>query len=83
MARKVEKKFEEGNCEAEFVEEMKPLGEDRKTQFVPDAPPDRMASLGGRTMGIFLSNIMSALSERFVEDVWYIAVAFPLSALKL
>lgn len=73
MARKVEKKFEEGSYKAEFVEEMKPLGADRKTQFVPDAPPDRMASLGGRTMGIFLSNIMNALSERFGEEVWEIA----------
>ena len=73
MARKVEKKFEKGSYKAEFVEEMKPLGADRKTQFVPDAPLDRMASLGGRTMGIFLSNIMNALSERFGEEVWEIA----------
>ena len=73
MNRKVEKKLEQGTYQAEFVKEMKPLGKDRKTQFVPDAPPDKMAALGGRTMGIFLAEIMNALSERFGEEVWEVA----------
>jgi predicted ArsR family transcriptional regulator len=73
MERKVEKSFEHGTYKAEFVEEMNLLGHDRKTQFVPDAPPDKVASLGGRTLGIFLSNVMSALSKKFGEEVWEIA----------
>jgi predicted ArsR family transcriptional regulator len=73
MSRKVEKNFDQGTYEAEFVEEMKPLGADRKTQFIPETPPDKIASLGGRTLGIFLSTIMNALSRRFGEEVWDVA----------
>jgi len=73
MSRKVEKNFNEGTYKAEFVEEMRPLGEDRETQFIPDAPPDKIASVGGKTLGIFLSNIMNALSERFGDEVWEVA----------
>jgi predicted ArsR family transcriptional regulator len=73
MGRKVEMKFEQGTYKAEFVDEMKPLGEDRQTQFILDAPPEKLASLGGRTLGIFLSKIMNALSERFGEEVWEVA----------
>jgi len=73
MSRKVEKNFNEGTYKAEFVEEMRPLGEDRQTQFIPDAPPDKIASVGGKTLGIFLSNIMNALSERFGDEVWEVA----------
>jgi len=73
MSRKVEKRFSQGTYEAEFVEEMEPLGQDRRTQFVPDTPPDKIASLGGRTLGIFLSAIMKALSKRFGEEVWEVA----------
>jgi predicted ArsR family transcriptional regulator len=73
MVRKVEKKFEHGTYKASFVKEIGPLAEDRETQFVPDAPPDKMASLGARTLGIFLSEIMNALSEKFGEEVWEVA----------
>jgi predicted ArsR family transcriptional regulator len=73
VGRKVEKEFEHGIYRAEFVDQMKPLGEDRKIQTVPHAPPDKMGSLGGRTLGIFLSYIMEALAEKFGEEVWEIA----------
>lgn len=73
MSRKVERKYDQGTYKAEFVKQMEPLAKDRQTQFVPDAPPDKMAFLGGRTLGIFLSSIMNSLSERFGEEVWEVA----------
>ncbi len=73
MSRKVEKRFSQGTYKAEFVGEMEPLGQDRRTQFIPDTPPDKIASLGGKTLGIFLSAIMNALCKRFGEEVWEIA----------
>jgi predicted ArsR family transcriptional regulator len=73
MDRKVQKKFEHGLYRAEFVDAMAPLGEDRQTQFIPYALPEKVASLGGRTLGIFLSEIMNTLAERFGEEVWEIA----------
>jgi predicted ArsR family transcriptional regulator len=72
MNRRLEKKFDQGLYRAEFVKEIEPLGEDRQTQFIPDALPEKVASLGGRTMGIFLSEIMNALEQRFGEEVWEI-----------
>jgi predicted ArsR family transcriptional regulator len=73
LSQKVERKFDHGTYKAEFLEEMKPLGEERQTQFIPDTPPDKIASLAGRTLGIFLSSIMNALSRRFGEEVWEVA----------
>ena len=73
MSKKVERKYDQGTYKAEFVRQMKPLVKDRQTQFVPDAPPDKMAFLGGKTLGIFLSTIMNSLSERFGEEVWEVA----------
>ena len=73
MNRRLEKRFDHALYRAEFVNEMEPLGEDRQTQFIPDALPEKVASLGGRTMGIFLSEIMNALEQRFGEEVWEIA----------
>lgn len=73
MSKKVERKYDQGTYKAEFVKHMEPLAKDRQTQFVPDAPPDKMALLGGRTLGIFLSTIMNSLSERFGEEVWEVA----------
>ncbi len=73
MSQRVERKFEHGTYKAEFLDEMKPLGEDRQTQFIPDTPPDKIASLAGRTLGIFLSSIMNTLSRRFGEEVWEVA----------
>jgi len=73
MSRKIERKYDQGTYKAEFVKQMEPLGQDRQTQFIPDAPPEVMASLGGKTLGIFLSSIMNSLCERFGEEVWEVA----------
>jgi predicted ArsR family transcriptional regulator len=73
MGRKVEKKYELGTYTAEFVDEMKPLAEDRKTQFLPDSTSETMARLSGRTLGIFLANIMCPLAGRFGDEVWEVA----------
>lgn len=72
MSRKIEEKHELGTYTAEFLEEMKSLGEDRKTQFLPDSTSETMARLGGRTLGIFLANIMCPLAEKFGDEVWEI-----------
>jgi len=73
MARRVERKYEHGTHVAEYVSEIPPLGEDRKTIFLPDTDVDRMVELGGRTLGIFLTEILSPLGERFGDEVWEIA----------
>ena len=72
MGRKIEEKYELGTYTAEFLEEMKPLGEDRKTQFLPDSTSETMVRLGGRTLGTFLANIMCPLAEKFGDEVWEI-----------
>ena len=73
MGRRVEKQYKFGTYTAEFSEEMPPLGSDRKTQFLPDARPEKMAALGGITLGIFLANLMKSMVEYFGEEVWEVA----------
>jgi len=72
MGRSVEKKFDQGIYSAEFVGKMEPLGEDRKTQFVLDLPPQKVAAIGGQTLALFLAEIMEPLSKRFGDEVWKI-----------
>jgi len=73
MGRRIEGKYEYGTNIAEFVDKMEPLGEDRKTIFLPDTPPEKLVELGGATLGIFLAKIMSALEAKFGEEVWEVA----------
>lgn len=73
MGRRVEKKFAEGCYNAEYVSRMEPLGEDRKTQFVPETTAEVMAALGGKTTAVFLSEILNALAGKFGDDVWSVA----------
>lgn len=73
MARRLERKYEQGTHVAEYVDEVPPLGEDRKTIYLPDTDIDTMVELGGRTLGIFLTGIMMSLADRFGEDVWEVA----------
>lgn len=73
MGRRVEKNYEHGTHIAEFVEEIPPLAEDRKTIFLPDADIDKMVALGGRTLGIMLASIMRPLAEKFGDEVWEVA----------
>lgn len=73
MGRKVEQKYKHGTYSAELVDEILPLGEDRKTLFLPDAGLDKMVALGGRTLGIFLASIMCPLAEKYGDGVWEVA----------
>ena len=75
MGRRVEQKYEYGTHIAEFVEEIPPLGEDRKTQFALGVSPDKMASQSGATLGIVLAAAMSPLAEKFGDEVWKVAEA--------
>jgi len=73
MARRVEKKYQHGTHIAEFVEEIPPLGEDRKTIFLPDTDIDKAIALGGRTLGIMLASIVQPLADKFGDEVWEVA----------
>lgn len=73
MARRLKREYEHGTHVAEYVDEVLPLGEDRKTIYLPDTNIDKMVELGGRTLGIFLTEIMTSLAERFGEEVWEVA----------
>ena len=73
MARRIERQYQHGTHTAVYVDEVPPLGEDRKTIFLPDSGPEKIAELGGRTLGIFLTEIMSSLVERFGGEVWEVA----------
>jgi len=73
MGRRIEKTYEHGTHIAEFVDEIPPLGEDRKTIFLPDADVDKMVALGGRTLGVMLASIMRPLAEKFGDEVWEMA----------
>jgi predicted ArsR family transcriptional regulator len=73
MERKIEKKYDQGTYNAEFVSKIPPLGEDRKTQIVFDLPPEKVAAIGGQTLALFLAEIMEPLSKKFGDEVWEIA----------
>lgn len=73
MARRVEKKYEQGTHIAEFVDEIPLLAQDRKTIFLPDTDIDKAIALGGRTLGIMLGSIMRPLAEKFGDEVWEVA----------
>lgn len=73
MARRFSKDFEHGSHVAEFVDEMPPLGEDRKTIFVPDMDVVKMAETNSRTLGMFLAEILTPLAEQYGDGVWQTA----------
>jgi len=73
MGRRIEEKYENGTNIAEFVDKMEPLGEDRKTIFLPDTPPEKLVEFGGATLGIFLAKIMNAFEAKFGDEVWEVA----------
>ncbi|MCK5212523.1 MAG: hypothetical protein KAQ74_01260, partial [Dehalococcoidia bacterium] len=73
MARRLERHYEQGTKIAEYVDgEVPPLGEDRKTIFLPDTDTFKMVELGGRTLGMFLTEVLAPLAEKYGEDVWEI-----------
>ena len=55
---------------AEYVNEMPPMGEDRKTIYLPDMDAFAMAEIGGRTLGLFLNEILAPLAEKYGDEVW-------------
>ncbi len=61
MGRKIVEKHEHGEFTCEWVDEMPPLGEDRKTIFVPAAPVEthlRQYTVG---TGAMLAAIMKSM----------------------
>ncbi len=64
MAKRLERHYEQGTHVAEYVDEVPPLGEDRKTIFLPDTDVFKMVELGGRTLGMFLTEILAPLAEK-------------------
>lgn len=72
MAKRLERQYEHGTHVAEYVDEVPPLGEDRKTIFLPDTDVFKMVELGGRTLGMFLTEILTPLAEKYGDDVWEI-----------
>lgn len=73
LQRTVIDKYELGTYITELVDEIKPLGEDRKTIFLPDIPCEKLPEAGGVMQGVFLTNIMNALEAEFGDRVWKIA----------
>jgi predicted ArsR family transcriptional regulator len=72
MAKKLERKYEQGTHVAMYVDEVPPLGEDRKTIFLPDTDVFKMVELGGRTLGMFLTEMLTPLAEKYGDEVWEI-----------
>ena len=70
MTKRLERQYEYGTHVAEYVEEVPPLGEDRKTIFLPEMDVFAMAEMGGRTLGMFLSEILAPLAEKYGDEVW-------------
>ena len=69
MSRRLEKKYKHGTHIAEYVDEVPPLGEDRKTIFLPDTDIEKAVYLGGRTLGILLTSAIRPLIDRFGDEV--------------
>lgn len=73
MGRKVAEKHEHGEFICEWVEEMLPLGEDRKTIFVPAVPVEihlRQQTVG---TGAMLAAIMNSIAAKYGDEVWEVA----------
>ena len=77
MGRKVVESHEHGDFICEGVEEMPPLGEDRKTIFVPQAPLGKAVSQveelvyqARGDMANMLALVMAALVERYGDEAW-------------
>jgi hypothetical protein len=77
MGKKVTEKFEHGEFNCEWVDEVPPLGEDRKSMVVPRSPrqeltPHTAGLVAQATEEMFSmsSMIMSVMAEKFGEDAW-------------
>lgn len=73
MGRRVEEKFNEGTVVTEYVNKVEPLGEDRKTIFIPEMPTERRTQISCAVLFTFLSSIMEPMEEKFGDEVWEVA----------
>jgi hypothetical protein len=77
MSKHITEKYEHGAFVCEWVNEVPPLGEDRKTVFVPSSPMQelspQMQELLSQVRGEMFSMsamIMSVMADRFGEAAW-------------
>ncbi len=80
MGRNVVEKHEHGKFICEWVDEVPPLGEDRKTIFVPDTPQGKLVSQleevvsqARADMFGLLAMVMSSLAAKYGDEVWEVA----------
>jgi len=72
MTRRLEKEYEHGTHVSEYVQDVPPLGEDRKTIFVPEIDALKVAETSSRTLGMFLTEVLAPLAEKYGDEVWEI-----------
>ena len=84
MAKKVVEKHEHGEFICERVDDMPPLGEDRKTIFIPEMPLEKLVSqleelVSQASVGMLgmLATVMSTLAAKYGDEVWEV-VAKPM-----
>ena len=77
MGKYVTEKYHDGDFICEWVDEVQPLGEDRKTIFVPSSPIQKLTSQledllsQVRSEGFSMSAmIMSVLAAKYGDEVW-------------
>lgn len=74
--KSVVEKYEHGQFICRWVDEVLPLGEDRKTIFVPSADSAKLESQlevvvqTRAEMFAVMAMMMSALVERFGDEIW-------------
>ena len=80
MGRNVVEKHDHGKFICEWVDEVPPLGEDRKTIFVPDTPQGKLVSQleevvsqARADMFGLLAVVMSTLATKYGDEVWEVA----------
>ena len=71
-ARWLEKEYEHGTHVSEYVQDVSPLGEDRKTILVPEIDALKVAETSSRTLGVFLTEVLAPLAEKYGDEVWEI-----------
>jgi hypothetical protein len=77
MGKYVTEKYQDGDFICEWVDEVQPLGEDRKTIFVPSSPTQKLTSQledllsQVRSEGFSMSAIiMNVLAAKYGDEVW-------------
>lgn len=77
MGRNIVEKYEHGVFACEWVDEVPPLGKDRKTVFAPEMPLgkalhqlEEVAHRARSDMTGLLAVVMTALAARYGDEVW-------------